>query len=253
MRRNAGPGNNGAGAEDAMSDDPHAGPERDRSGWPPPWPDITDRAVLAAITAVPRHRFVPPQHQERAYDDAPLPIGLGQTISQPYIVALMTQALRLTPASRVLEIGTGSGYQSAVLASITPHVWSVETLAELAGTARERLHGLGYPVEVKAGDGRLGWPEHAPYDGIIVTAAAPDVPPALVAQLVEGGRLVIPVGETAWNQTLWLIRTVAGRLAREFLCEVRFVPLIATASRSVEVEDPALADIQRQLRALFGR
>ena len=150
---------------------------RDRSGWPPPWPDITDRAVLGAIAAVPRYRFVPPQYQARAYDDAPLPIGLGQTISQPYIVALMTQALRLTPASRVLEIGTGSGYQSAVLASITPHVWSVETLAELAGTARERLHGLGYPVAVKAGDGRLGWPEHAPYDGIIVTAAAPDVRP----------------------------------------------------------------------------
>ena len=230
-----------------------ARPERDRSGWPPPWPDITDRAVLAAIAAVPRHRFVPPQHQEQAYDDAPLPIGLGQTISQPYIVALMTQALRLTPASRVLEIGTGSGYQSAVLASITPHVWSVETLAELAGTARERLHGLGYPVEVKAGDGRLGWPEHAPYDGIIVTAAAPDVPPALVAQLTDAGRLVIPVGETAWNQTLWLIKKTAGRLAREFLCEVRFVPLIATAARSAEVEDPALAAIRRQLREMFGR
>ena len=210
----AGPGNNGAGAEDAMSDDARAGPERDRSGWPPHWPDITDRAVLGAIAAVPRHRFVPPQYQERAYDDAPLPIGLGQTISQPYIVALMTQALRLTPASRVLEIGTGSGYQSAVLASITPHVWSVETLAELAGSARERLHGLGYPVEVKADDGRLGWPEHAPYDGIIVTAAAPDVPPALVAQLTDTGRLVIPVGETSWNQTLWLIKKTAGRLAQ---------------------------------------
>jgi protein-L-isoaspartate(D-aspartate) O-methyltransferase len=247
------PGNNDAGAEDAMSKDSRARPERDHSGWPPPWPDITDRAVLAAIAAVPRHRFVPPQHQERAYDDAPLPIGLGQTISQPYIVALMTQALRLSPTSRVLEIGTGSGYQSAVLASITPTVWSVETLAELAGAARERLHGLGYPVEVTSGDGRLGWPEHAPYDGIIVTAAAPDVPPALVAQLTDGGRLVIPVGETTWNQTLWLIRKTAGRLAREFLCEVRFVPLIATATRSVEAEDPALADIQRQLRALFGR
>jgi protein-L-isoaspartate(D-aspartate) O-methyltransferase len=229
------------------------GAEHPTHGWPPPWPDITDRAVLAAIAAVPRHRFVPPQYEAQAYDDAPLPIGLGQTISQPYIVALMTQALRLTPTSRVLEVGTGSGYQSAVLASITPHVWSVETLAELAGAARERLHGLGYPVEVKAGDGRLGWPEHAPYDGIIVTAAAPDVPPALVAQLADDGRLVIPVGETAWDQTLWLIKKTASRLAREFLCEVRFVPLIATASHSVEVEDPALADIQRQLRALFGR
>jgi protein-L-isoaspartate(D-aspartate) O-methyltransferase len=221
--------------------------------WPLPWPDITDRAVLAAIAAVPRHRFVPPQYEAQAYDDAPLPIGLGQTISQPYIVALMTQALRLTPTSRVLEIGTGSGYQSAVLASITPHVWSVETLAELAGTARERLHGLGYPVGVNAGDGRLGWPEHAPYDGIIVTAAAPEVPPALVAQLTDTGRLVIPVGETAWNQTLWLIKKSAGRLAREFLCEVRFVPLIATAPRSTEMEDPALVDIRRQLLEMFGR
>jgi protein-L-isoaspartate(D-aspartate) O-methyltransferase len=205
------------------------------------------------MATVPRHRFVPPQYQEQAYDDAPLPIGLGQTISQPYIVALMTQALRLTPASRVLEIGTGSGYQSAVLASITPHVWSVETLAELARAARERLHGLGYAVEVKAGDGRLGWPEHAPYDGIIVTAAAADVPPALVAQLTDAGRLVIPVGETAWNQTLWLIKKMTSRLEREFLCEVRFVPLIATTSHRVETDDPALADIQRQLHTLFGR
>ena len=236
-----------------MSEAPRAEAGRDRNGWPPPWPGITDRAVLAAIAAVPRHRFVPAQYQAQAYDDAPLPIGLGQTISQPYIVALMTQALRLTPASRVLEIGTGSGYQSAVLASITPHVWSVETLAELAGAARERLHGLGYAVAITSGDGRLGWPEHAPYDGIIVTAAAPDAPPALVAQLSRNGRLVIPVGETAWDQTLWLIRRVEGRLEREFLCEVRFVPLIATASRSAEMEDPALADIRRQLREMFGR
>ena len=115
------------------------------------------------------------------------------------------------------------------------------------------MHGLGYPVEVVAGDGRLGWPEHAPYDGIIVTAAAPDVPPALVAQLKPGGRLVIPVGEKAWEQTLWLIRNAAGRLAREFLCEVRFVPLVATASRSAEAEDPTLADVRQQFRAMFGR
>jgi len=236
-----------------VNNDLHPKPNRGRDGWPPSWPDITDRAVLAAIASVPRHWFVPPQHQERAYDDAPLPIGLGQTISQPYIVALMTQALRLTSTSRVLEIGTGSGYQSAVLASITPHVWSVETLAELAGAARERLQGLGYPVTIKTGDGRLGWPEHAPYDGIIVTAAAPDVPPALVAQLTDAGRLVIPVGKTTWDQTLWLIRKVAGRLEREFLCEVRFVPLIATAARGAEMEDPTLAAIRSQLRAMFGR
>jgi protein-L-isoaspartate(D-aspartate) O-methyltransferase len=242
-----------AGTKGAVNEESYSRPAHGRSGWPPPWPDITDRAVLAAIAAVPRHRFVPPQYEAQAYDDAPLPIGLGQTISQPYIVALMTQALHLTPASHVLEVGTGSGYQAAMLASITPHVWSVETLAELAGAARERLHALGYPVAVKAGDGRLGWPEHAPYDGIIVTAAAPDVPPALVAQLSPNGRLVIPVGETAWDQTLWLIRKVAGRLTREFLCEVRFVPLVATTSRSAEAEDPALTEIRRQLREMFGR
>jgi protein-L-isoaspartate(D-aspartate) O-methyltransferase len=234
-----------------MSEESRTKPARDRGGWPPPWADITDRTVVAAIAAVRRHLFVPPQYQEQAYDDKPLPIGLGQTISQPYIVALMTQALDLTPTSRVLEIGTGSGYQSAVLASITPYVWSVETLAELAGAARERLHGLGYPVEVKAGDGRLGWSEHAPYDGIIVTAAAPDVPPALVAQLAAAGRLVIPVSETAWYQTLWLIRKDAGRLRREFLCEVRFVPLVASSSCSAEAADPALVEVRRQLAEVF--
>jgi protein-L-isoaspartate(D-aspartate) O-methyltransferase len=225
--------------------------EHTRRGWPPRWPDVTDRAVIAAMTTVPRHLFVPPEYRDRAYEDIPLPIGHGQTISQPYIVALMTQALRLTPASRTLEIGTGSGYQSAVLASITPQVWSVETLAELAEAAQERLHGLGYLVEVKAGDGRLGWPEHAPYDAIIVTAAAPDVPPALVAQLAESGRLAIPVGESAWDQTLWLIERIGARLHREFLCEVRFVPLVASASRGAEPADPALADIRRQLNELF--
>ena len=219
--------------------------------WPPRWPDIRNHAVLAAVSAVSRHLFVPPQHREMAYEDAPLPIGRGQTISQPYIVALMTQALRLTPASRVLEVGTGSGYQAAILAHITPHVWSIETLPELAETARERLHTLGYPVQVRLGDGRLGWPEQAPFDGIIVTAAAPDVPPALAAQLAEGGRLVIPVGESAWDQVLWLIEKVRGRLRRELLAEVRFVPLVATASASQEA-DLALADVRRELLELFG-
>ena len=221
--------------------------------WPPCWPDVIDGEVLRALETVPRPLFVLPADRSQAYEDKPLPIGLGQTISQPYIVALMTQALRLSSTSRVLEIGTGSGYQAAVLASITPHVWSVETLTELAEAARERLHGLGYPVEVTAGDGRLGWPEHAPYDGIIVTAAAPDVPPALVAQLADTGRLVIPVGETPWSQTLWLIRKAAGRLEREFLCEVRFVPLVATTSSSVELDAPGLTGIRTQLRSMFGR
>jgi protein-L-isoaspartate(D-aspartate) O-methyltransferase len=218
--------------------------------WPPHWPDITDAAVRAAMTAVPRHPFVPLEHRNKAYEDMPLPIGHGQTISQPYIVALMTQALCLTPASRVLEIGTGSGYQAAILAHITPHVWSIETLPDLAESARERLHGLGFEVEVQVGDGRLGWPEQAPFDRIIVTAAATDVPPALAAQLAESGRLVIPVGKSLWDQSLWLIERVRGRLRRELLAEVRFVPLVATTSRD-RLEDPALADVRRELSMLF--
>jgi len=219
--------------------------------WPPRWGDVTDPVVLRAIAAVPRHLFVPPHHRQEAYEDIPLPIGQGQTISQPYIVALMTQALRLGPDSRVLEIGTGSGYQAAILAEITPHVWSVETLPELAEAARERLRGLGYRVEVNVGDGRLGWPEYAPYDGVVVTAAAPDVPPALVTQLVEGGRLVIPVGASAWDQSLWLIEKGHERLHREHLAEVRFVPLVATSSRSVP-EAVAEAEVRRQLQQLFA-
>jgi protein-L-isoaspartate(D-aspartate) O-methyltransferase len=218
--------------------------------WPPQWSDVSDPAVLAAMAEVPRHLFVPPRHRDQAYEDIPLPIGQGQTISQPYIVALMTQALCLRPDSRVLEIGTGSGYQSAILAHITPHVWSVETIAELAETARERLQGLGYGVHVRAGDGRLGWSEHAPYDGIIVTAASPDVPPALVVQLGEGGRLVIPVGEGSWDQVLWLVQKDGERLQRRFLADVRFVPLVATTPS--EPEDTSLAQVRRELQSLFA-
>ncbi len=219
--------------------------------WLARWPDITDPAVRAAMIAVPRHLFVPAHYRDHAYDDVPLPIGHNQTISQPYIVALMTQALRLTPTSRVLEIGTGSGYQAAVLAHITPHVWSVETVPELAESARQRLKALGYPVQVKMGDGRLGWPEHAPYDAIIVTAASADVPPALAAQLAEGGRMVIPIGETSWDQILWCIHKEGGHFRREFLAEVRFVPLVATASRRQEEADPALEAIRKELQMLF--
>ena len=219
--------------------------------WPPRWPDVTDPAVIAAITAVPRHLFVPLQHREQAYDDIPLPIGLGQTISQPYIVALMTQALRLKPDSSVLEIGTGSGYQAAILAQITPHVWSVEMLPELAETARQRLLGLGYPVCVKAGDGRLGWPENGPFDGIIVTAASHDVPPALVAQLAEGGRLVIPVGAGYWDQILWLLERARDGYKKQHLAEVRFVPLVASPA-SVESEIAGLSAIRREIDDLFA-
>ncbi len=228
------------------------GAQRPPAHWPPPWPDITDRAVLHAMATVPRHLFVPEHYRDQAYDDMPLPIGFEQTISQPYIVALMTQALRLRPTSRVLEIGTGSGYQAAILAQITPHVWSIETLPELAQAAQKRLAALGYPVQVRVGDGRLGWPEHAPFDAIIVTAAAPDVPPALVAQLAEGGRLVIPVGETTWDQLLWLIQKTPGGLRRELLAEVRFVPLVATMSVGQE-DDPALVAVRQQLQELFGQ
>ena len=220
--------------------------------WPPHWYDVTDPVVLAAMAAVPRHLFVPPRYRDEAYQDRPLPIGQGQTISQPYIVAVMTQALQLTGESRVLEIGTGSGYQSAILAEITRHVWSIEILAELASAAGERLRGLGYGVQVKVGDGRLGWPEHAPYDGIIVAAASPDVPPALAAQLAVGGRLVIPVGETAWDQTLWLVEKRDDGFCANPLAEVRFVPLVATSSRA-EAEDPELAAIQRELQGLLKR
>jgi len=222
-------------------------PER----WPPHWPDVTDPAVIAAIASVPRHLFVPPQYQEQAYEDIPLPIGQGQTISQPYIVALMTQALRLKPDSSVLEIGTGSGYQAAILVQITPHVWSVEMLPELAEAARQRLRGLGYPVCVKAGDGRLGWPENGPFDGIIVTAASHDVPPALVAQLAEGGRLVIPLGASYWDQNLWLVERVRDRLKKQHLAEVRFVPLVASPA-SVESEIAGLSAIRQELDELFA-
>lgn len=220
--------------------------------WPPRWPDVNDAAVLEAMAEVPRHLFVPPQYRDQAYEDIPLPIGQGQTISQPYIVALMTQALVLRPDSRVLEIGTGSGYQSAILAHITPTVWSVETIAELAEAAGERLQGLGYGVRVRVGDGRLGWPEHAPYDGIIVTAASPDVPPALAAQLADGGRLVIPVGEGSWDQVLWLIWREGDRLQRRFLADVRFVPLVASTSPH-EPEDAVLQRIHKELQSLFAR
>ena len=228
--------------------------ERPPKHWPPAWPDVTDKKVLEALATVPRHLFVPPDYRQDAYADIALPIGLGQTISQPYIVALMTQALRLTPESKVLEVGTGSGYQAAILAHITPRVWSIEALPELARAAEERLRALGYPVTVRVGDGRLGWPEHAPYDGIIVTAAAVEVPPALILQLKEGGRLVIPVGESAWDQVLWLIeKGPGGRLTTHWLADVRFVPLVAVSPRPAEEEDPATNAIRQELRHVLQR
>lgn len=222
-----------------------------RSDWPPAWPEITDSLVLDAMAAVPRHLFVPPEHQDQAYEDAPLPIGFNQTISQPFIVAVMTQALGIDQDSRVLEVGTGSGYQAAVLGHISRHVYSVEALPSLAEAARELLARLGYGVIVRAGDGRLGWPEHAPYDAIVVTAAPAEVPPALVQQLAPGGRLVIPIGESQWEQVLWrLVKGQDGRLRAERLGEVRFVPLIHSAPPVPE--DAEQVAIRAELKALLS-
>lgn len=186
-----------------------------------------DPRVMAALAAVPRERFVPLSHRTLAFANGPLPIGHGQTISQPYIVALMTDLLAPRADSVVLEIGTGSGYQAAVLAEIVRQVYSVEVVAALAEAARERLAALGYAnVTVRHADGHDGWPEHAPYDGIVVTAATPDVPPALVAQLRTGGRLVVPVGFPGDIQQLRLIeKREDGSVASRDLLPVAFVPL----------------------------
>ncbi|MCO6449864.1 MAG: protein-L-isoaspartate(D-aspartate) O-methyltransferase [Caldilineales bacterium] len=195
--------------------------------WPPHWTEITDSAVLAAIARVPRHRFVPVEHQTEAYEDRPLPIGYGQTISQPFVVALMTQLLELTPMSKVLEVGTGCGYQTAILAELAGEVYSVEVVAELSKRAGETLDGLGYRnVHVSVCDGWDGWPEFAPYDGIIVTAAAPTWPPPLIEQLSEGGRLVIPIGPAGWDQMLWLAQKLGGEVIKRQIAPVRFVPLV---------------------------
>jgi protein-L-isoaspartate(D-aspartate) O-methyltransferase len=190
--------------------------------------DIRDPAVLDAMRTVPREAFVPPAFADRAYDDGPLPIGHGQTISQPYIVAFMAAAAAPRASDRALEIGTGSGYSAAVLASIVKEVYTVERIATLADSAARRLAGLGHRnVHVRCGDGTLGWPEHAPYDIIIVTAGGPRVPPALLAQLAVGGRLVMPVGGDRFFQRLVRrSRRADGRVVEETMEAVAFVPLI---------------------------
>jgi protein-L-isoaspartate(D-aspartate) O-methyltransferase len=189
---------------------------------------ITDRRVLQAFRDVPREHFVAASQRGAAYDDGPLPIGQGQTISQPYIVALTCEALQLKGHERVLEIGTGSGYAAAILAQVANQVVSVERLPELAALASERLQTLGYDnVTVRCGDGTLGWPELAPYDAIAVAAGGPKVPQALLTQLAIGGRLVIPVGREEGAQVLTRITRVGvDELRREELADVRFVPLI---------------------------
>ena len=188
---------------------------------------VSDPRVLAAMAKVPRHRFVPEQLRDQAYGDYPLPIGEDQTISQPYIVALMTEALELTGQEKVLELGTVSGYQAAVLAELARLVFTIERLPTLAHMARRVLTELGYTnITIRVGDGTLGWPEEAPFDAILVTAGAPQVPAPLVEQLGLGGRLVIPVGDR-FSQTLTRVRrTPAGNLQTEYLGGCRFVKLI---------------------------
>ena len=189
---------------------------------------VRDERVLAAMRAVPRHCFVPAYQAGSAYRDTPLAIGQGQTISQPYIVAYMTELLELRGDERVLEIGTGSGYQAAVLAQLAAEVISIERFPSLAQEARERLAALGYDnVRVEVGDGTLGWPQDAPYDVIIVTAASPEMPEPLPEQLADGGRLVAPVGPR-WTQHLVRVRREGGTFKRETLIGVAFVPLIGT-------------------------
>jgi protein-L-isoaspartate(D-aspartate) O-methyltransferase len=194
--------------------------------------DITDKKVLSVMGKVPRHLFIEKDLWDVAYNDYPLSIGEGQTISQPYIVALMTQHLKLQPTDRVLEIGTGSAYQAAVLAELVEKVYSIEIKKELAQKAAVRLKDLGYNnVTVKHGDGYFGWPEQAPFDAIIVTCAPNHIPPKLTKQLNEGGRLIIPVGNTRLYQYLILITKVKGELKEKKISGVRFVPMTGEAQK----------------------
>ena len=189
---------------------------------------VTDSLTLAAMRTVPRHEFVPVDQRAWAYADTPLPIGHEQTISQPTVVALMTQLIRPRPGLRVLEVGTGSGYQAAVLAATGARVWTIEIVRALADQARARLGRLGYrDVRVRHGDGYAGWPDAAPFDAIVVTAGADSIPPPLVDQLAPGGRLVMPVGDPWTDQRLVLLeKDASGRIASRDLLPVRFVPLL---------------------------
>jgi protein-L-isoaspartate(D-aspartate) O-methyltransferase len=193
---------------------------------------VSNPLVLRAIRAVPRHEFVPTDYLDQAYDDHPLPIGHGQTISQPYIVAWMSELLEVESGDKVLEIGTGSGYQAAVLAEMGVEVYTVEVIAELAAVAADRLERLGYQgINVLEADGYYGWEEHAPYQAIIVTAAPDHLPQPLLLQLVEGGRLVIPVGPVGSFQTMWRFTNGAsGEVSAENLGYVSFVPLTGSGA-----------------------
>jgi protein-L-isoaspartate(D-aspartate) O-methyltransferase len=194
---------------------------------------VRDRAVLEAMRAIPRELFMPPGVRAQAYADRPAPIGHGQTISQPYIVALMTELLGATRADRVLEIGTGSGYQAAVLSLVARRVYSIEIVPELARSAAETLHRLGYDnVTVRTGDGYRGWPEEAPFERVILTAAPPTIPQALIDQLANGGRLVAPEGANPFEQQLVVIEKGRdGRVTRRAVMRVVFVPMVPGRSR----------------------
>jgi protein-L-isoaspartate(D-aspartate) O-methyltransferase len=186
---------------------------------------ITNGGILKALRKVPRHLFVPEEYKNDAYEDYPLPIGYGQTISQPYVVAYMTEAVRPTHRKKALEIGTGSGYQAAILGELLDSVYTIEIIPELANESVFRLEKLGYHnIHVKSGDGYNGWPEHAPFDIIIVTAAANEIPKPLIDQLAENGRLVIPVGEPGTVQELILLVKKNGKIEKSRLTSVRFVP-----------------------------
>jgi protein-L-isoaspartate(D-aspartate) O-methyltransferase len=188
--------------------------------------DITDLDVLRVMSEIPRERFVPETYQSQAYSDGPLPIGMGQTISQPYIVALMTQELKVNHDCEVLEVGTGSGYQAAVLSKLVKKVYTIERFSELSESARVVLSGCGAAnVEFCVGDGSCGWPESKIFDRIIITAAVPDIPEPLVKQLVEGGRIVAPVGLSG-VQRLVVCEKKVGRIAERIICDVRFVRLL---------------------------
>lgn len=186
---------------------------------------ISNQPTLDAMKKVPRHKFVPPNNIERAYNDSPLPIGYGQTISQPYIVAYMTEVIDPKPGQKVLEIGTGSGYQAAVLAEIVDSVYTIEIIRELYSSSSKRLNELGYKnVLCKNADGYYGWEKYAPFDAIVVTAAAEHIPPPLIKQLKDGGKMIIPVGSPFLNQTLILVEKDGEEITTTSLLPVRFVP-----------------------------
>ena len=201
--------------------------ERDLAGR-----GISDKRVLAAMGSVRRHKFVDSRYASQAYADYPLPIGEGQTISQPFVVALMTEAARIEPNQKVLEIGTGSGYQAAVLATLTPHVYTIEIRPTLERRAQRTLLAEGYgSVHVRLGDGYFGWPEAAPFDVILITAAVDHLPPPLLDQLADGGRLVVPLGSTRYFQNLTVVEKVGGEFHSQTLAKVRFVPMAGQATK----------------------